>query len=137
MAEAGTKLSLEQRIKPVRDGFDAFMRGDIKTVSDQFTEDAVWHGAGTTQFGGEHRGKPAVVQNILDFAQSYQAINMDVHDIVANDKHVVALVNTSVTRNSKTYKRQETYVFHVNEDAKISEAWAITDTEQLKASLDG
>jgi uncharacterized protein len=136
MAEAGTKLSLEQRIKPVREGFDAFLKGDLQAVSEQFTDDAVWHGAGTTQFGGEHRGKPAVIQNIASFAQSYQAISMDLHDIVANDKHVVALVNTSVTRNGKTYKSQESYVFHVNEDAKISEAWAITDTEQLKASLD-
>jgi uncharacterized protein len=136
MAEAGTKLSLEQRIQPVRNGFDAFTRGDMQAVSEQFTDDAVWHGTGTTRLGGDHRGKQAVIANILDFAQSYQDINMDLHDIVANEQHVVALVTTSVSRNGKSYKSQETYVFHVNNDAKITEAWAITDTEQLKASLD-
>ncbi len=136
MAEAGTKLSLEQRIQPVRDGFDAFTRGDMQAVSEQFTDDAVWHGTGTTRLGGDHRGKQAVIANILDFAQSYQDISMNLHDIVANEQHVVALVTTSVSRNGKSYKSQETYVFHVNNDAKITEAWAITDTEQLKASLD-
>ena len=137
MAEAGTKLSLDQRIQPVRNGFDAFKRGDIQAVSDQFTDDAVWHGTGTTQFGGEHRGRQAVVQNIVNYAQSYQDIKQDLHDFVANDKHVVALVTTSVSRNGKTYTSQETFVFHVNDQAKITEAWAITDTEQLKASLEG
>jgi uncharacterized protein len=136
MAEAGTKLSLEQRIQPVRNGFDAFTRGDMQAVSEQFTDDAVWHGTGTTRLGGDHRGNQAVIANILDFAQSYQDISMNLHDIVANEQHVVALVTTSVSRNGKSYKSQETYVFHVNNDAKITEAWAITDTEQLKASLD-
>jgi ketosteroid isomerase-like protein len=136
MAEAGTKLSLEQRIQPVRNGFDAFTRGDMQAVSEQFTDDAVWHGTGTTRLGGDHRGKQAVIANIVDFAQSYQDIKMDLHDIVANEQHVVALVTTSVSRSGKSYKSQETYVFHVNNDAKITEAWAITDTEQLKASLD-
>jgi uncharacterized protein len=136
MAEAGTKLSLEQRIQPVRDGFDAFKRGDIQAVSEQFADDAVWHGAGSTQFGGEHRGKDAVIRNILNFAQTYQDIKLEAHDFVANDKHVVALVNSSVARNGKTYISQEAYVFHVNDNAKITETWAITDTEQVKASLE-
>ena len=85
----------------------------------------------------QHRGKQAVVQNIVNYAKSYQEIKQDLHDFVANDKHVVALVTTSASRNGKTYKSQETFVFHVNDQAKITEAWAITDTEQLKASLEG
>ena len=136
MAETGTRLSIDQRIKPVRDGFEAFNRGDIQVVSEQFTDDAVWHGAGSTQFGGDHRGKQAVLQNILAYAQTYQDIKLEVHDYVANDKHVVALVNSSVVRNGKTYKAQDAYVFHVNDDAKVTETWAITDTEQMKASLE-
>ena len=136
MAEAGTKLSLEQRIRPVREGFEAFKRGDIQAVSEQFTDDATWHGAGTSPFAGDHRGKQAVIQNILNFAQTYQDINLEAHDFVANDKHVVALVNSSVARNGKTYKSQEAYVFHVNDDAKVSEVWAITDTEQVKKYLE-
>ncbi|HEY9288791.1 MAG TPA: nuclear transport factor 2 family protein [Candidatus Dormibacteraeota bacterium] len=136
MAEAGTKLSLDERIQVVRNGFEAFKRGDIKTLSDQFTDDAVWHEAGSTVFGGDHRGKQAVVENIVRFAQTYQDIGVDVHDIVANDKHAIALVNSTFARNGKTYKVQEAFVFHVNDDAKVSEAWLITDTEQLKASLE-
>ena len=135
MAEAGTKLSLEQRIQPVRNGFDAFKRGDIQAVSDQFTDDAVWHGNGTTQFGGEHRGKQAVVQNIVNYAKSYQEIKQDLHDFVANDKHVVALVNSSFKRGGKTYQDQLVYIFHVNDQGKSTEAWLIADTELAKNAV--
>lgn len=136
MAEAGTKLSLDEKIQVVKNGFEAFKRGDIQALSEQFADDAVWHTAGTTKFGGDHRGKQAVVQHIVNFAQTYQDISVDVHDIVANDKHVIALINSSFARNGKNYKVQEAFVFHVNDDAKLTEAWLITDTEQLKASLE-
>ena len=41
MAEAGTKLSLDQKIQTIRDGFEAFKRGDLKAVAELFTDDAV------------------------------------------------------------------------------------------------
>lgn len=136
MPEAGTKLSLDERIQVVKKGFDAFARGDIQALGDQFADDAVWHSAGTSKFGGDHRGKQAVIQNIVGYAQTYQDVKADVHDIVANDKHAIALVTSSYARNGKSYTAQEAFVFHVNDDAKVTEAWLITDTEQLKASLE-
>ena len=57
MAEAGTKLSVNQKIERVRRAFDAFGRGDLQTVGDSFTEDAVWHGRGSTKFGKDFNGK--------------------------------------------------------------------------------
>lgn len=136
MGEAGTKVSLDQKIQLVRDAFDAFKRGDMKALTDSWTDDYVWHARGSV-FGGDFKGKDAAIAAIARYPQELQDITLDFHDIIANDKHVVALVTTSASRNGKTYKSQETFVFHVNDQAKITEAWAITDTEQLKASLEG
>ncbi len=136
MAEAGVKLSLDQRIQKIRDGFEAFKRGDLKTVGELFTDDAVWHGRGSTKFGGDFKGKEALMGNMAQFAQTFQDIRLDIHDILANDKHVVALVNNSVTRNGKTYADQQTFVFHVNDQGKTTETWVASDTEQLKKSLE-
>ena len=137
MAEAGVKLSLDQKIQSIRDGFAAFKRGDLKAVAELFTDDAVWHGRGSTKFGGDFKGKDALMGNMAQFAQTFQDIRLDIHDILANDKHVVALVNNSVTRNGKTYADQQTFVFHVNDQGKTTETWVASDTEQLKKSLEG
>ena len=136
MAEAGTKLSLDQKIQKVREGFEAFKRGDMQAVSDTFTDDAVWHGRGSTKFGQDFKGKKAVIGTIVDYAQTFQDIKLDIHDIVGNDKHVITLVNSSVTRNGKTYQDRQVYIFHVNDEGKSTEAWVVADTEQLKQSVE-
>jgi uncharacterized protein len=136
MAEATTKLSLDQRIQIVRSGFEAFKRGDLKAVGELFTDDAVWHGRGSTKFGGDFRGREAVLADMAQFAQTYNDIQLDLHDILANEKHVVALVNNSVKRNGKTYDDHQTFIFHLNEQGKITESWIVSDTEQLKKSLE-
>ncbi len=136
MAEAGTKLTTQQKIERVRRAFDAFGRGDLQTVGDSFTEDAVWHGRGSTKFGKDYKGKQATISNIMEYAQTFQDIKQDVHDILASDKHVAALVTATVTRDGKTYQDQQVFVFHVNDEGKVSEAWIASDTEQLKKSLE-
>jgi uncharacterized protein len=136
MAEAGTKLSLDQKIERARQAFDAFARGDLQTVGDTFTEDVVWHGRGSTKFGKDFKGKQATMANIMEYAQTFQDIKQDVHDILASDSHVVALVTATVSRNGKTYEDHQVFVFHVNDEGKTTEAWIAMDTEQAKASLE-
>ena len=136
MAEAGTKLSTQQKIERVRQAFDAFGRGDLQTVGDSFTEDAVWHGRGSTKFGKDFKGKQATMANIMEYAQTFQDIKQDIHDILASDSHVAALVTATVSRNGKTYQDQQVFLFHVNDAGKVTEAWIVSDTEQLKQSLE-
>ncbi|HEY4845980.1 MAG TPA: nuclear transport factor 2 family protein [Candidatus Dormibacteraeota bacterium] len=136
MAEAGTKLSIQQKVERVRQAFDAFQRGDLQTVGDSFTEDAVWHGRGSTKFGSDFKGKQATLANIMEYAQTFQNIKQDVHDILASDGHVAALVTATVSRNGKTYEDHQVFVFHVNDQGKVTEAWIASDTEQLKKALE-
>ncbi len=136
MAEAGTKLSNDQKIQRVRDAFDAFKRGDMKALSDAWSDDFVWHASGSV-FGGDFKGKDAAIAAIARYPQEFQDITLDFHDIVANDNHVVALVNSSSKRNGKTYQDQIVYVFHINDQGKTTEAWIIADTEQAKKAIEG
>lgn len=134
MAEARTKLSADQKIQVVRDAFDAFTRGDLKALSDNWTDDFVWHARGSA-FGGDFKGKEAAIAAIARYPQELQDITLDFHDILANDQHVVALVNSSFKRSGKTYGDHLVYVFHINDQGKTTEAWIIADTELAKNAL--
>jgi ketosteroid isomerase-like protein len=136
MAEAGTKLSLDQKIQVVRDAFAAFNRGDLKALSDTWSDDFTWHSRGSV-FGGDFKGKDAALGAIARYPQTFQDITLDFHDIVANEKHVVALVNSSFKRGGKTYQDQLVYVFHINDQAKATEGWLIADTELAKTAVGG
>jgi ketosteroid isomerase-like protein len=134
MAEAGTKLSNAEKIQLVRDAFDAFKRGDMKALSDAWSDDFVWHARGSV-FGGDFKGKDAAIGAIARYPQELEDINLDFHDIVANDKHVVALVNSSFKRSGKTYQDQIVYIFHINDQGKTTEGWIIADTELAKTAI--
>ena len=134
MAEAGTKLSNEQKIQLVRDAFAAFMRGDMKALSDAWSDDFVWHSRGSV-FGGDFKGKEAAIGAIARYPQELEDIKLDFHDIVANDKHVVALVNSSFKRGGKAYQDQIVYIFHINDQGKTTEGWIIADTEMAKNAI--
>jgi len=136
MAEAVTKLSLDQKIQVVRDAFAAFSRGDMKALSDAWTDDFTWHARGSV-FGGDFKGKDAAIGAIARYPQELQDIKLDFHDIVANDKHVVALVNGSFKRNGKTYEDQIVYIFHINDQGKTTEGWVIADTELALKAVKG
>ncbi|HEV3165688.1 MAG TPA: nuclear transport factor 2 family protein [Isosphaeraceae bacterium] len=134
MAEAGTKLSLDQKIEVVRAAFDAFNRGDLKGLSDAWSEDFVWHARGSV-FGGDFKGKEAAIGAIARYPQELQDIELDFHDFIANEKHVVALVNASFKRNGKSYQDQLVYIFDFNDQGKETEAWLIADTELAKNAI--
>jgi len=136
MAEAGVKLSLDQKIQLVRDAFAAFQRGDMKALSDAWSDDFVWHSRGSV-FGGDFKGKDAAIAAIARYPQELQDIKLDFHDILANDKHVVALVNSSFKRGGKTYQDQIVYIFHINDQGKTTEGWIIADTEMAKNAIEG
>src|SRR2546423_15330399 len=101
MAEATTKMTTEQKIERVRRAFDAFGRGDLQTVGDSFTEDAVWHGRGSTKFGKDYKGKQATLANIMGNAQTFQDVKPDVHTILGRDNPAPALGPATATRTGK------------------------------------
>jgi ketosteroid isomerase-like protein len=134
MAEAGVKVSTDQKIKVVRDAFDAFKRGDMQALSSNWTDDFTWHARGSV-FGGDFRGKEAALKAIARYPQELQDITLDFHDILANDQHVVALVNSSFKRDGKSFQDQLVYVFHINDSGKNTETWLIADTELAKQAV--
>ena len=136
MAEAGVKVSADQKIQIVRDAFAAFGRGDMNALTESWTDDYVWHARGSV-FGGDFKGKQAAIGYIARYPQEFQNIKLDIHDILADDRHVVALVNSSFDREGKTYSDQLVYIFHMNDQGKTSEAWLIADTELAKKAVGG
>jgi ketosteroid isomerase-like protein len=106
----------------------------MKALSDAWTDDFVWHARGSV-FGGDFKGKDAAIGAIARYPQALEDIKLDFHDIVANDKHVVALVNSSFKRGGKTFQDQIVYIFHINDQGKTTEAWIIADTELAKNAV--
>jgi ketosteroid isomerase-like protein len=106
----------------VRKGFAAFASGDMAAMDALFSDDAVWHSSGKSMMAGTFEGKEAVFANFGRFASEVESFNQDLHAVLADDDHAVALVDVTMTRKGNTVTLQQVITFHVA-DGKVTEAW--------------
>ncbi len=111
----------------LRQGYEAFASGDMATLTDLFSEDVVWHLAGNNPISGDHKGRDAVFSAFARIGQmTGGTFKIDVHDVVANDEHAVALTRATGSREGKQYDSLDTDVYHVS-NGKVTEFWSFTE----------
>ena len=81
-------------------GYAAYTSGDMDTINQLFDDDVVWHVAGRSQISGDYTGK----EQVFGFFGKLQELSdgtatVEVHDILADDEHGVAIVTQTATRN--------------------------------------
>jgi ketosteroid isomerase-like protein len=108
----------------VREGFAAFGRGDMDALRNQYwTNDIRYHVPGRSPLAGDYEGPEQVIQA---FARLFEltggTFSFELHDVLANDEHVVALLSTRAERAGKQLTDNLTTTFHIR-DGKVSEAW--------------
>jgi uncharacterized protein len=108
----------------VRAAYAAFGRGDMEALqSTYFAESILWHFPGHSPFGGDYRG----IDQVFDwFGRSVErsggTLSVEVHDVVANDQHAVALTTVRAQRDGKRLEDQYAQIFHIS-DGKAVEVW--------------
>ena len=108
----------------VREGFAAFQRGDMDALQKQYwTDDIRWHIGGRSPFAGDYEGPEQVLQF---FARLFEltggTFSIELHDVLANDEHAVALVTARGERAGKQLTDNMVQTFHLR-DGKVSEVW--------------
>ena len=104
----------------LRREYDAFARDDVASLDEIFADDIVYHVPGHNPFSGDYRGKEAVFEL---FRQDRRAsFRSEIHDILANDRHAVALTVVQGARQGRVLEDITVHVVHVI-DGKITEAW--------------
>jgi hypothetical protein len=107
-----------------RAGYEAFAAGDLAAVSDLFSDDIVWHSGGNNILTGDYVGKDAVLGFFgLLMQESGGSFRNNIHDMLANDDHGVALVTFSVARAGESLEGNVVHVFHMS-DGKMTEFWS-------------
>ncbi len=106
-----------------RKGQEAFSRRDFDSLKEFWAEDIVYHFPGASHIAGDHRG----LQSVLAFFAKLVEMNVqvaEVHDVLASDEHVVALVRATASRPGKELSFNQANVYNVR-DGKVTEAWLL------------
>jgi len=113
----------QTNLEAAQTAYAAFGAGDMATLSDLFADDIVWHSGGDNILSGDYVGKEAVFGLFGQLLQETGgSFKNDIHDILANNEHGVALVTSTATRGGKTLDSRAVHVFHMS-DGKLIEFW--------------
>jgi hypothetical protein len=116
-------MGANENAEVVRRGYEAFQKGDLAAFSDILAEDCVWHVPGRGQLAGDKKGRAACVEYYGKLGElSGGSISVELHDVLANDDHVVGLHRASAHRGDRSYTTTEAVIFHL-QGGRIAEAW--------------
>jgi uncharacterized protein len=108
----------------VRAGVEAFIRGDLDTLQSQFFADGiVWHVPGKSPLGGEYTGMGQVRDYLSRAFQLFHGtVDIELQDVLANDRHAVALFRSRAERTGRRLDTFDAVIFRV-EGGKFTEVW--------------
>jgi ketosteroid isomerase-like protein len=108
----------------LRGAYEAFGRGDISELKSRFfAEDVRWHYPGRSPFGGDYDGVDQVGEWLRrTFEACWGSINIEVHDVIANDEHAIALTTVRAQREGRSLQDDTVQVFRIT-DGKATEVW--------------
>jgi len=116
-------MGTKENVDLIRRGYQAFQRGDLAAFDDILADECVWHVPGRSQLAGDKKGRRATVDYYGKLGElSAGSIKVELHDVLANDEHVIGLHRTSAQRGGKSFETTEAIVFHV-QGGRITEAW--------------
>lgn len=125
MSQSTTEVDRVQRL---REGYDAFGRGDLEALRRLFAPDIVWHVVGNNPLSGDYRGIDAVFEFFGKvFTETGGTFKNDVHDVLANDSHGVAMVRQSGERSGNKLDTNAVHVVHYNDQGQIVESWILPE----------
>ncbi len=110
------------RYRQVAAAMDA---GDMATLADGIADDIEWWEIGASE---PVRGKQALMERMQ--ALSDYNISGDLHDVVANDDHLIALLNVTAAKADETLNYRTAEIYHVNADGLVTHRWAFSDDTQ-------
>ncbi len=120
-----------RNLERARAAYEAFASGDLATVMDLFSDDIVFHVGRNDIPAGPYEGKEAVLGYLSRLMhETGGSFKTEIHDLLANDEHAVALVTTSATRDGKSYEGHAVDVLHMH-DGKMTEYWSFAEDQSL------
>ena len=94
----------------------------MASVASLIADDIVWHSIGLAE---PIRGAEALAASALSFPEGLD-VTAEIHDVVANDEHVVGLIEATATAGDQTFEYRTAEILHFR-DGRVSERWAFSD----------
>jgi uncharacterized protein len=126
-------MGAQEDVALVRRGYEAFSAGDMDTLRELFTEDAVWRVAGSGALSGMKQGRDAILAYFGELgSRSNGTVKVDLEDVAAGDRYVIGVQSNRAERDGRSLDQRSALVFTLA-DGKVTEVLELQE-DTAKAS---
>ena len=119
----------QRNVEIARKAYNAFESGDVEAVMSSFAEDIVWHVPGKSPIAGDYRGKQSVMELFGKYMGMYDSQETELHDVLANDQHTVAMLSVTLKKVGRTLSMKATDVIHPDSEGRVKEFWRFQEDQ--------
>ena len=113
-------MGMKENAEVVRNGYDAFGKGDLETLRELISADVVWKVPGKNLVSGDKKGIEATLAYFTQlFELSDGTVKAEPLDVADGADHVIVTQLTTGERNGKSLRLDAVLVFSFR-DGKIS-----------------
>ncbi|MGY1781774.1 nuclear transport factor 2 family protein [Geodermatophilus sp. SYSU D01036] len=121
------------------EGYEAFAKGDLGTLTELWREDVHWHEQGNDQVAGDYEGPQAVFGMFARLGElTENSLRVEPLLVCADDEYGTALVRVTAHRGDRHMDTLGAHVVRFDGDGKLAEFWnALTEPDVVDAFYDG
>jgi ketosteroid isomerase-like protein len=122
---------VQKDLATIRDALERAGRGEPGAIEGLLADDVEWHEIGRAE---PIRGRDALIAH-LSRDTGWHIVPF-IHDVLASDDHVVALIKSHASRGEHTLNYKVVEIYHLR-DGKITARWAFSDDTEAIARFFG
>lgn len=106
-------------VDSARAAYDAFGRGDLEALKENFAEDAVWVTSDELPLGGETRGRDAILANFAQIPNYWSSFSVEPSEFIDGGEYVVAIGTQRAGNDKGSFESPFAHVMKFDSDAKL------------------
>jgi uncharacterized protein len=126
-------MSEHPNVERMRQGYEAFAKGDLEALRRLWTDDIRWHETGHSDLAGTYEGAHAIFRlfgRLLDLTEG--SLRVEPRDLLADDNYGAAPVTVTAHRGNRSIEVLNVHLVRF-EDGLVAEFW---DTSTDEDTLD-
>jgi uncharacterized protein len=106
-------------VDTARTAYEAFGRGDLVALQDDFAEDAVWVTSDELPLGGETRGRDAIMANFAQIPNYWSSFSVEPKEFIDADEYVIVLGTQRAGNDKGSFEAPFVHVMKYDGNGKL------------------
>ena len=122
-------------VDSARSAYEAFGRGDLEALKEQFAEDAVWVTSDELPLGGETRGRDAILANFAQIPNYWSSFSVEPEEFIDCGNYVVVRGTQRAGNDSGSFEAPFLHLLEFDGDGKTVRGEFFTDSAKAAKLL--